>query len=267
MMYLGGALAVYLGLCLALALSYVGHKTKRPFVDRNFPRMDADGLPMQASSGDAARPIVLLIHGYGGSPNSWRELASEMRCREWGVVIPWMCGHGENPESRVSFGPREALEVRRAVRWIRKNWGTERPLVVVGVSLGGAATWLASDELGIDAIVTEGTFTRLDLARRRWMNLLVPGGAAVLAPVNVFGSWLSGTDVSAVNPINHAAAWRGRPGLIVHCENDILMPQSEAEAFASETGWDVWVVLGRGHAEAQLDSIEFTDRIETLIPR
>lgn len=127
----------------------------------------------------------------------------------------------------------------------------EPRIVLVGVSMGGAACWIASglEPDWFQAVVTEGAFARLDWASDRWFAMLLPAGHVILRPVRWFAEAMSGVRTSSIAPVTDAAKWRGRPALIIQCEFDSLIEARHAEALAQATAAPVWTVPATGHAQ------------------
>ncbi|MBL8086749.1 MAG: alpha/beta fold hydrolase [Chthonomonas sp.] len=271
-------LSVYGGACCALAWFYVSHRSPGgapevagvssvsiPLPKYALPVFASDSLLQDRFDGSV---VFVMVHGYGGSPRSWQALAREFVGNESvAVVLPWMAGHGENPCSRVGFGRPEAQEVIGTVKWVREKVGPRPRIVLVGVSLGAAACWLASEDLEdeVYAIVSESTFASLDETSARWLDLVMPKGSIVLRPVLWISELLSGSRASTVRPVDAAASWRGRPGLIIHAQDDILMPQDNADRLAAASQLKVWVVPHAGHAQVvKVAAPEYARRILEL---
>ncbi len=82
---------------------------------------------------------ALLIHGLTDSPYSMRALAARLNARGYYTLSLRMQGHGTVPGGLVTVTWEDwAAAVRMGARHIRQVIGSDRPLVLVGYSNGGA---------------------------------------------------------------------------------------------------------------------------------
>ena len=83
-------------------------------------------------SGDTGRPVLLLVHGLGGSSDTWHEVLPGLAQR-YTVVAPDLLGHGESDKPRHDYSLGAHANV---LRDLMIAIGVERA-TVVGQSLGG----------------------------------------------------------------------------------------------------------------------------------
>lgn len=260
--YLIGAAGLYLLLCFVLAYRYVHPSGSTPQRPPNAEEITIAGpygpIPAWSSPGlETGKPksetVYVLCHGYGGNRESWAQTMEDLEAKGFEVVVPEMPGHGASTDRTVGFGEKESQVVIAAARWaVQRYEGSNQvpKVVAVGVSMGGAACWLASGkEPGLfSAIVTEGAYARLDEASDRWFDMLLPGGHVVLAPVRWFAEAMSGIRTDSIVPVDAAAKWKGRPALVIHCTQDRLMGDSHAKRLAEASGAELWEVPTASHA-------------------
>jgi carboxylesterase len=95
---------------------------------------------------------VLLLHGFGDTPQTLRLLAMRLQRDGWTVAAPLLPGHGRTIEDFARSGADEWLDAARA--HFRDLCGRHRRVAVVGLSMGGAlATILAAAEERVAALV------------------------------------------------------------------------------------------------------------------
>jgi pimeloyl-ACP methyl ester carboxylesterase len=211
------------------------------------------------------RPVVILTHGFGGSRSDWVELAEQL-APSADVIVLATHGQTVSPVKGVGFGTKESDEVIAAAEWAKTK--SDGPVIAVGTSMGGAASWLASEKRPelFDAIVTEAAFARLDWASDDFLSVGIKPGAFLFRPVNAMARQMSGIDPNEVRPIRAARAWRGRPALIVHGAEDVMFGARHAEALRDASGAPLWWVPGAGHSEvSRMAAPEFASRILQLV--
>lgn len=260
-----GLACAYLVCCYYLASKYV-----RPAVGNDGPLpegfLPAVGINAWTSDLSRSSVVYVLVHGYGGNQSGFKEAALALRGRGFGVVVPALPGHDNRTEETCGFGIKESQIVLDTAKWVREKAGEDTKVILVGISMGGAACWLASErDPKIHAVVTEGCFARLGPATRRWFNTKMPGANVLLAPVVVFAKGLSGVDPNDVNPVEAAAKWKGRPALVIHGGQDRLFATSDAEALATASGAELWIVKDAAHAKCcDVDLKGYMDRLSKL---
>ncbi len=82
---------------------------------------------------------VVLVHGAGGDRVCMYPLAEEYLKRGYDVIAIDQRGSGINPDDRVTFGIKESLDVRAAVKYAREELGMEK-VIVHGQSMGAQTT-------------------------------------------------------------------------------------------------------------------------------
>lgn len=245
---------VYVGACAFLAHGYLSplrHIPERPTTlgEVRLP----GGIPAWATKNlakDHPSPVVfVLAHGYGGTRDSWGHLMDDLQKRGIDAIAPAMPGQDASPAPQVGFGFKEADTMVAAASWIRARApGTK--IVYAGVSMGGAAAWLASEKDPTAAgVVTEGAYARFDEAMNNWFERKAPGASVYLAPVVWIASAMSGLNPKDVVPLHAAEKWKGKPALVIQAAEDTLIPMSHAERLAKASGAPLWIVPGATHSK------------------
>lgn len=130
-------------------------------------------------SADAAATII-LVHGIHADRRDLLSRAKLLRRAGVSVLMIDMQAHGESPGTYVTLGYLERHDVAAAVAYCRKTNPNQR-IGIVGVSMGGAATLLASP-LGVDAIVIESVFPTITDAVYNRISSRVGPFSHILAP-------------------------------------------------------------------------------------
>lgn len=144
---------------LALVLAFVAVQA---FVRRHVERAVERRLPAGPSGiirgaepigldAPGARAGILLLHGFGDTPQSLRGVADALRARDFAVHAPLLPGHGRSLRAFRQSGAREWRDASRAA-FAEMAERYER-VGVAGLSMGGAlAALLAASEPGVFAL-------------------------------------------------------------------------------------------------------------------
>jgi carboxylesterase len=232
--------------------------------------LDASGIVRGAESftlrGTGTRGL-LLLHGFGDSPQSLRYLAERLHGSGYTVHVPLLPGHGRTPHDFAGATADDYItEARKALAELR---GMSAWIGLVGLSMGGALAARLADESGdaralvlLAPYVIPPELVRWT-ARLAWLwspfapYLRGRGAASVHDEIardesKAYGS-VSGGALKAL--VETAAAGRRVlpqlhvPTLVVNSEQDNRIPRAHATTALSELGGPVeerWVT-GCGH--------------------
>jgi pimeloyl-ACP methyl ester carboxylesterase len=255
--YLLAFTAGYGVICFILARSYLQPQRFVPLLPQGLEEvhipsegkgLDPAWCTPNLAAGKASPVVFVLAHGYGGTRDSWRELMPELAAKGIEAIAPAMPGQDASPEPQVGFGLKEAATMKRAAEWVRQT-SPKVKIVYAGVSMGGAAAWLASEmDPSAAGVVSEGAYARFDEAMRTWFDRKAPGASIYLRPVVWIASVMAGLKPEDVVPLNSARKWKGRPALIIQGGDDALIARSHADRLSEASGGTLWVVEGAEHA-------------------
>jgi len=155
------------------------------------------------AAGNGKPVVFVLAYGYGGTRESWSRAMQELPQMGFECVCPAMPGQEASPAKHVGFGYPEAQTIVDTVRWVRGQYKTQPKIIVWGVSMGGAAAWLASEQdPSIDGVITEGAYAQFDEAMDHWLGRQFPGAHIVLRPMVWMASALDGINPSKIRPVD-----------------------------------------------------------------
>lgn len=197
-----------------------------------------------------AKAVFLFAHGYGGNRAHWQSLMSGLRRRGYDSVAIAMPGQDESKISAVGFGSRESDTIIAVGKAVRQRYPAKTRLIAVGVSLGGAATWIAAgrEPQLFDAVVTEASYANLEQTSRRYVSLKLPSAAFVLEPIVLLGQRIAGINPAQWHPVDYAPKYRRGPRVLIHCEQDDLVTRDVTDALARAADAEVYVAKGTKHA-------------------
>lgn len=251
----------YAGICFGLAHMYRHPSRLKETMPYTFREIEVAGSPVWVIGPENPKASFVMCHGYGGSRHTWTELAERLAKRGYASYLPSMPAHGGSPKQEVGFGVTES-ELALAVARQAKG-----KVIGVGVSLGGAAIWLACDKdpTAFDAVCTESAFPRLNQATDAFLDRALPAGRIAFAPVRWIAEWQSGVKAGTINPIRGAEKMRGKPVLVMHGDADKLFPLTFGRELAEASGTELWCVPKARHAYCfDVGPTEYTNRLIAL---
>jgi len=211
---------------------------------------------------------LLLVHGFGDTPQTLQYLATHMHERGWGVRAPLLPGHGRTLDEFAATRADQWIDfAREELVKLRARYET---VAIVGLSMGGSlATILAADTRDVRALVLLAPYlsmpTRLRRAAgmHRVLGVVFPflrgrGDRSVRDPVEAARNLAYGFTTPrlvfelgrVVDRARAAAPAVSTPTLVVQSRQDNRIPPDAAErAFTLFTAPDrrlLWTE-GNGH--------------------
>ena len=233
--------------------------------------LGANGIVAGASPIDLpadGRHGVLLVHGFGDTPQTLQYLATHLHAQGWGVRAPLLPGHGRTLDEFAATRADEWIDcAREELALLRARYKT---VAIVGLSMGGSiATILAAEARDIRALVLLAPYLSMPTRLRRAAGMHAVLGAvlpylrgggerSILNPEEAarnlaygFASPRLVFELSRVVDLARAAAPKVEaPTLVVQSRQDNRIPPDAAErAFNFFTAHDrrlLWTE-GNGH--------------------
>jgi len=233
-----------------------------PFEDVSFSAPDGVTLKGWWVPAPEARGTVVLVHGLNRSRIEMVKKVPFLHKQGWNALLFDLRHHGESGGSASSFGFFEKQDVHAATAFARSR--AQGPVVLWGVSLGGAsATLAAAEDPGVAALVCDSSYRslrdtvshHLRLFRGfRWWLRIVPNWPVANEVVYWIGR-RAGFDPDAVDVRSAAAHLAPRPCLFVCNSGDRRMPSEIAFELKAAAGPQahVLVVPGTSHGGAYRD--------------
>jgi fermentation-respiration switch protein FrsA (DUF1100 family) len=200
---------------------------------------------------------IILVHGRNSSRTSefggeFPEFAAALQQRGFAVLMIDLRGHGASGDAHQSFGLNERRDVLGALDWLLAQGFAPGRIGVLGVSMGGAAALGAAAETdAIGAVVSDSSYAAiLPIIEEAWPA--ASGLPDAFLPVTlVMGEILLGYDLSAARPVDDLVRVAARPVLLIHGDQDQLIPLDDAyELQHAAPQAELWVLPGVQHARA-----------------
>ena len=233
-----------------------------PYEDVSFNAPDGVTLKGWWVPAPEARGTVVLVHGLNRSRIEMVKKVPFLHKQGWNALLFDLRHHGESGGSASSFGFFEKQDVHAATAFARSR--AQGPVVLWGVSLGGAsATLAAAEDPGVAALVCDSSYRslrdtvshHLRLFRGfRWWLRIVPNWPVANEVVYWIGR-RARFDPDAVDVRGAAAHLAPRPCLFVCNSGDRRMPSEIAFELKAAAGPQAHVlgVPGTSHGGAYRD--------------
>jgi alpha-beta hydrolase superfamily lysophospholipase len=232
------------------------------FEDVAFRAADGTDLKGWWVPANGSRGTVVMVHGLNRSRIEMVRRVPFVHSAGWNAILMDLRHHGASGGAVTTFGVKEKEDVKAAVRLARER--ASGPVVLWGVSLGGASVVLAAaEDPGIAGVICDSSFRSLDDTVRhhlrlfrgfRWWLRLVPSWPVADLAIYWIGR-RGGFDPADSNVEAAASRLRGRPVLFVANSEDQRMPKQIAFDLKAAVGdrADVLIVPGKSHGGAWRD--------------
>jgi uncharacterized protein len=193
---------------------------------------------------------IILMHGVRASRLSMLDRARFLARAGFSVLLFDFQGHGESTGEHITFGYLESKDARAAVEFLHTTAPGEK-IGVIGVSMGGAATSLASPPLEVDAIVLEMVYPTINQAVTNRLTMrLGPLGAALTPLLTVQLKLRLGFSPDDLNPVDRVGGITAPKLFIVGAEDQhTTMAESEQLFAAAAEPKELWIVERAKHVD------------------
>jgi fermentation-respiration switch protein FrsA (DUF1100 family) len=158
-----------------------------------------------------------------------------------------------------------------ALAWLRRRL-PEVWLGVIGYSMGGAVALLgAAAEPAVRAVVTDCAFCRQEeMIRAGWRRRLRLPSSPVVELAERLAAWQHGFRFRDVEPLAVVGRLAPRPLLVIHSEDDALVPVSDANRLyaAAGPGKELWLIPDTPHCGGYFaDRASYSARVVAFFDR
>jgi fermentation-respiration switch protein FrsA (DUF1100 family) len=181
-------------------------------------------LPSKTPNADT----VILAHGYSSRARHMSAFA-QLFSEELGmnVLMPDARGHGDSGGAYIGFGWPERLDYLDWIDWVNGRVGTQRSVVLHGVSMGGATVMMVSGESlppNVKAIVEDCGYTsaeeELGYQVRKMYGVTDPAVLRDTSRLTKRRAGYSFEEASALEQVKKSVT----PTLFIHGEADTFVP-------------------------------------------
>jgi alpha-beta hydrolase superfamily lysophospholipase len=200
--------------------------------------------------GTRGQGAILLLHGVRANRRAMANRARFLHASGYAVLLIDFQASGESPGKEITFGYREADDVKASMRYLHRRLPGER-VGIIGTSMGGAATILAEPDVHADAVVLEQVYPTIEQATEDRLAIHLGRMGPLFAPMLLATLHAHlGIDADQLCPIDHIGHLTMPKLLIVgDRDRDTTMDESYA-MFRAATGTKaLWVVHGAKHVD------------------
>lgn len=206
---------------------------------------------------------VILMHGVRSDRRSMLNRAKFLSHSGYSVLLFDFQAHGESAGENITFGYLESMDAQAAFNFVRANAPDEK-IGIIGVSMGGAATLLASPPLDADAIILEMVYPTITQAIANRLTMRLGMWAEILTPLL---SWQLkprlGIGAEKLRPIDKVEK-NITPKLFIFGDKDrhTTLEESLRMFHAAAEPKEFWMVKGAGHVD--LYGKEYEQRVSAF---
>jgi uncharacterized protein len=213
---------------------------------------DASGRPVHGwfVAGVQGQGAVLLLHGVRADRRAMVNRARFLHAAGYAVLLIDFQAAGESPGDAVTFGYREAGDVKASLHYLHRRLPGEK-VGIIGTSMGGAATILAEPEVEADAVVLEQVYPTIRQATEDRLAIHLGSFGPSLAPLLLSTLHLHlGIYPEQLRPIDHIGQLAMPKLLIVgDRDRDTTIAESHAMFETASMPKELWVVHGARHVD------------------
>jgi fermentation-respiration switch protein FrsA (DUF1100 family) len=206
---------------------------------------------------------IVLMHGVRANRLSMLDRARFLSKDGFAVLLFDFQAHGESSGEHITFGYLESRDAQAAVDFMRNNAPGEK-IGVIGVSMGGAATLLASPPLDVDAIVLEMVYPTINQAVSNRLTMRVGAWGTVLTPLLLWQlKPRLGVSADALMPIEKVGSITIPKLFIVGAQDQHTTLQESEQMFAAAAEpKELWIVEGAKHTDLHSEKTqEYEQRV------
>ena len=209
-------------------------------------------IPGQKGAG-----AIVLMHGVRANRLSMLDRARFLSRAGFSVLLFDFQSHGESTGNQITFGYLESQDAQAAVEFLRTVAQGER-IGVIGVSMGGAASLLASPPLDVNAMVLEMVYPTINQAVSNRLSMRLGTWAGIFTPLL---TWQLkprlGVSADALQPIDRVGQIPIPKLFIVGAEDQHTTLEESRQMFsAAAEPKELWVVEGAKHIDLHAEKKE-----------
>ena len=215
-----------------------------------FPSASGGRLSAWFIPGTSTQGAVLLLHPIRSNKRTMLSRAEFLKRLGYSILLVDLQAHGESEGDRITFGYREAKDVRAAVEKLNELAPGEK-VGALGVSLGAVAVVLSDVHGSLSAVVLESPYATIEESVANRLRIYFGAVGPLLAPfLLVQLEPRLGVSPSQLRPIERIQGLRS-PLLVVHGTEDRHTTFEEAQKLYASAPQpkEFYAVQGAAHVD------------------
>ena len=197
-----------------------------------------------------SRGAVVLLPGIRANRLSMVDRARFLRRAGYSVLLIDFQATGETKGDHITFGWKESRDALAAVNFVH-DVDPQDHVAIIGSSLGGVATLLATPPLKVDALVLEAVYPTIEIATRNRMENYLGAFGRMLTPLLLGQLQLRlGVSATQLRPADHIGGVEC-PMLIMSGEKDRNTRPADTQILfeRARSRKQLWLVPKAGHVD------------------
>lgn len=212
---------------------------------------------------------VILMHGVRANRLSMLNRARFLARAGYSVLLFDFQAHGESSGEYITFGYLESRDAQAAVGFLHQNNQRDK-IGVIGVSMGGAASLLATPPLEVDALVLESVYPTIEEAISDRISMRLGKVGTIFTPLLTYQlKPRLGVGREDLRPIKKAAEVQLPKFFIFGTEDRHTRIDESRRLFAQAADpKEAWSVDGAGHVDLhEYSKHEYERRVLVFLER
>ena len=172
-------------------------------------------------------PVIIAFHGYRSAALRDCAIGFSLGLKySYNVLAVDQRAHGKSEGHVITFGVKERYDCRSWAEYVAERFGTDRPILLSGISMGAATVLMAADldlPRNVKGIIADCAYSSpTDIIRKVCHDIGYPVKLTypcVRLGARIFGSF----DLGAASAI-HSVQNTNLPILLIHGEKDLFVP-------------------------------------------
>ena len=197
-----------------------------PYEDTYVTSFDNKKLKARVYRNQKSDTVCIMCHGYRGTPcRDFSGGAVDMVNSGYNVILISERGHYGSEGHSITFGVREKEDCKSWINYARKEFGEDKRIVLIGISMGGATVLMASDYLKEgDRVIADCPYTTPKEIISNSIKSLLHMNPKIMWPVANLTSIIFGhTNLAKEDACEHVKNSKAKI-MIIHGEDDTLVP-------------------------------------------